>query len=194
MNWSVMTCSNVLEDGFWIYNDLPKARAEAERTGKPLLVIFRCIPCEACAQLDREIMERDPLVQRLMTQYVCLRIVHANGMDLSLFQFDYDQSFAAFVMNADNTIYGRYGTRSHQTESADDVSLKGFATGPAGWVGSASPAIRRIGRSWRASSRSGSPPLHRPSCTRSCEKSTEQNCDTKTRSLKAVFIAIKWAS
>ena len=48
-------------------------------------------------------------------------------MDLQLFQFDYDQSFAAFIMNGDKTIYGRYGTRSHQTESEDDVSLEGFA-------------------------------------------------------------------
>ncbi len=55
-------------------------------------------------------MERDPQVRKLMADYVCLRIVHANGMDLSLFQFDYDQSFAAFLMNADNTIYGRFGT------------------------------------------------------------------------------------
>ncbi len=28
----------------WIYNDLEQARAEARRTGKPLMVVFRCIP------------------------------------------------------------------------------------------------------------------------------------------------------
>ncbi|MDA1273862.1 MAG: hypothetical protein O2960_07395 [Verrucomicrobia bacterium] len=28
----------------WIYNDLPKATADAGRTGKPLLVVIRCIP------------------------------------------------------------------------------------------------------------------------------------------------------
>jgi S1-C subfamily serine protease len=117
----------ILRDGYWIYNDFAKARAEAEQTGKPLLVVIRCIPCEACAQLDSEIMERDPSVRKLMGQYVCLRIVHANGLDLELFQYDYDQSFAAMLMNADKTIYGRYGTRSHQTESADDVALDGFA-------------------------------------------------------------------
>lgn len=113
--------------GFWIYNDLPKALAEARSSGKPLLVVFRCIPCEACAQLDSEIVERDPAVRELLGKFVCLRIVQANAMDLELFQFDYDQSFAAFFMNADKTIYGRYGTRSHQTRSEDDVSLEGFA-------------------------------------------------------------------
>ena len=30
--------------GNWIYNDLPKGFAEAARTGKPLLVVIRCIP------------------------------------------------------------------------------------------------------------------------------------------------------
>jgi predicted metalloprotease with PDZ domain len=30
-------------------------------------------------------------------------------------------------MNGDKTIYGRFGTRSHQTRSEDDVSLEGFA-------------------------------------------------------------------
>lgn len=30
--------------GHWIYNDASKGFAEAARTGKPLLVVFRCIP------------------------------------------------------------------------------------------------------------------------------------------------------
>ena len=66
-------------------------------------------------------------MQALLDQYVCVRVVQANGMDLRLFQFDYDQSFAAFMMNGDKTIYGRFGTRSHQTRSEEDVSLEGFA-------------------------------------------------------------------
>jgi S1-C subfamily serine protease len=111
----------------WIYNDVERGFETARQTGKPLLVVFRCIPCEACAQLDQDIVERDLRVQALLDQYVCVRVVQANGMDLRLFQFDYDQSFAAFIMNGDKTIYGRFGTRSHQTESDDDVSLEGFA-------------------------------------------------------------------
>ena len=30
--------------GHWIYNDLPKGLAEAARTGKPLLIVVRCVP------------------------------------------------------------------------------------------------------------------------------------------------------
>lgn len=118
--------SRVLEDGFWIYNDIQRGLAQARETGKPLLVIFRCIPCEACAQLDEQVVENNPAIRKALSNFVCVRQVYTNGVDLSLFQFDYDQSWAAFFMNGDGTIYGRYGTRSHQTESADDVSLEGF--------------------------------------------------------------------
>ncbi|HVW36482.1 MAG TPA: Trx7/PDZ domain-containing (seleno)protein [Pirellulales bacterium] len=118
---------SVEEGGFWIYNDLPRALDRARETGKPVLVVIRCIPCEACAQLDAQVVQRDPAVQKLLDKFVCVRIINANGLDLSLFQYDYDQSFAAFFLNADKTIYGRYGTRSHETESAQDVSVEGFA-------------------------------------------------------------------
>lgn len=90
--------------GFWIYNDLPRGIAQANELKKPLLVVFRCIPCEACAQLDEQVVERDPGVRDLLDKFVCVRIVQTNGMDLSLFQFDYDQSWAAFFMNADTTV------------------------------------------------------------------------------------------
>lgn len=119
--------SRVEGSGFWIYNDLPAGVELAKKTGNPLLVVFRCIPCEHCAQLDEQVVERDPHVQALLTKFVCVRIVQGNGMDLTLFQFDYDQSWAAFFLNADLTIYGRYGTRSHQREADQDVSLEGFA-------------------------------------------------------------------
>lgn len=118
--------SRVLQDGFWIYNDVDKGLAQAQATDKPLLVIFRCIPCEACAQLDEAVVENNPAVRKWLSRFVCVRVVHTNGMDLSRFQFDYDQSWCAFFMNADGTIYGRYGTRSHQTESDNDVTLDGF--------------------------------------------------------------------
>ena len=119
-------------EGYWIYNDLEKGFDEAEKSGKPLLVVLRCIPCEACAQLDQQVVSRDPAVSKLLDKFVCVRLVHTNGLDLSLFQYDYDQSFAAFVLNADRMIYGRYGTRSHQTESQRDVSVEGFAKALAG--------------------------------------------------------------
>lgn len=112
---------------FWIYNDLPRGFAEARRTGKPLLVVLRCIPCEECVKLDDDLVNQDPVVRPLLDRFVCVRQVSTNGLDLSLFQYDYDQSFAAFVLNADGTIYGRFGTRSHRTNWVGDVSVQGLA-------------------------------------------------------------------
>ncbi len=114
-------------DGFWIYNDLAKGFADANKTGKPMLVVLRCIPCEECVKLDDDLVNQDKRVKPLLEKFVCVRLVSTNGLDLSLFQYDYDQSFAAFLLNADGTIYGRYGTRSHRTSWADDVSIEGLA-------------------------------------------------------------------
>lgn len=62
-----------------------------------------------------------------MDEFVCLRIIQFNGVDLSLFQFDYDMSFAVFFLNADGTIYGRYGTRNERPEKADSqISMEGM--------------------------------------------------------------------
>lgn len=56
-----------------------------------------------------------------------MRVIKANGLDLDLFQFDYDQTWCVMFLNADRTIYGRYGTRSGGRKSADTyLSLRGF--------------------------------------------------------------------
>ncbi len=117
----------VVAEGFWIYNDLPKAFREAKKTGKPIIVVLRCLPCEECVKLDDDLVDQDPIVRPLLEKFVCARQVSTNGLDLSLFQFDTDQSFAVFFLNADGTIYGRFGTRSHRTEWVQDVSIAGLA-------------------------------------------------------------------
>ena len=119
--------ARVEAEGFWIYNDLPKGLAEAERTGKPLVVALRCIPCEECVKLDDELVDKDTRVRPLLEKFVRVRVISTNGLDLSTFQFDTDQSFTVFLLRADGTIYGRFGTRSDRTEWADDVSIEGLA-------------------------------------------------------------------
>ena len=61
-----------------------------------------------------------------MSQFVCVRLVQGNAMDLALFQFDYDLTLAAFFINADQTIYGRFGTRSTDKDAARDISIEGL--------------------------------------------------------------------
>lgn len=61
-----------------------------------------------------------------MDRFVCVRLVKANGLDLRLFQFDYDMTFAVFLMNADKEIYGRFGSRSKGGAAARHFSLEAF--------------------------------------------------------------------
>jgi membrane-associated protease RseP (regulator of RpoE activity) len=47
------------------------------------------------------------------------------GVDLSLFQFDGYQTWTVFFLNADRTIYGRYGTRS-EDDGSKSISMEGL--------------------------------------------------------------------
>jgi serine protease Do len=109
----------------WIYNDLAGGIRAARETGKPLMVVFRCIPCEACQEFDDDVARRDPIIRDLLDRFVCVRIVQANAMDLDHFRFDFDLSFAVLFLDADLTIYGRFGTRSERPEE-QDISLQGL--------------------------------------------------------------------
>src|SRR5689334_13334811 len=109
----------------WVYNDLEAGVRAAKASGKPLLVVFRCIPCEACQEFDDDVARRDPVIRDLLDEFVCVRIVQANTIDLTTFQHDFDQSFAAYLMHPDLTIYGRFGTRSGRPEH-EDISLEGL--------------------------------------------------------------------
>ena len=111
-------------DARWIYNDIDKGFAEAKRTGKPLLVVLRCIPCMACMGIDASVLTQQELFP-VLDQFVCVRVINANSLDLARFQFDYDLSFSTMFFNGDGTIYGRYGSWSHQKD-AQDTTTAGY--------------------------------------------------------------------
>jgi serine protease Do len=103
----------------WVYNDLETARAEARKLNRPIFVTFRCVPCKACSGFDAEVAKGSELIKTLaMTHFVALRQVEMKGVDLSQFQFDYDLNWAAMFINADGTVYGRYGTQSAEGPDA----------------------------------------------------------------------------
>jgi serine protease Do len=114
------------KSGLWYYNDLEQGFEVAKKLNQPVLVVLRCIPCEECVKLDDDIMEANPRLQQLLKSFARVRIVGTNGLDLSLFEFDTDQSFAVFVFGPDRTLYGRYGTRSDRKAWEDDVSVDGL--------------------------------------------------------------------
>ncbi|MDI1311389.1 Trx7/PDZ domain-containing (seleno)protein [Prosthecobacter sp.] len=102
-------------DPRWNWNDVDGGFRLAKTTGKPLLVVLRCLPCTACAGIDASVLEEPELVP-LLDQFVCVRIINANALDLSRFQFDYDLSFSAILFNGDGTTYGRFGSWMHQKD------------------------------------------------------------------------------
>lgn len=102
-------------DTRWNYNDIDAGFRLAKTTGKPLLVVLRCVPCVSCAGIDASVLQEQELIP-LLDQFVCVRVINANALDLAKFQFDYDLSFSALIFNGDGTIYGRYGSWLHQKD------------------------------------------------------------------------------
>lgn len=112
-------------DARWIYNDWQQGFAEAKRTGKPLLVTLRCVPCLACAGIDARVLMQNAELGPVLDRFVCVRVMNANALDLALFQVDYDLSFSAVFFNADGTVYGRFGSWAHQVDSKNGA-VDGF--------------------------------------------------------------------
>jgi membrane-associated protease RseP (regulator of RpoE activity) len=64
---------------------------------------------------------RDKKLADLLDQFVCVRVVQANGMDLATFDFDFDLTSAIVFLNADRTTYARYGSRATRKTEGDNT-------------------------------------------------------------------------
>ncbi len=106
----------------WIYNDVDAGFAEAKKTGKPLLVVLRCVPCMSCMGIDQQVASESAELAPLHAQFVCVRVINANALDLARFQFDYDLSFSTLFFNGDGTVYGRYGSWKHQRDPQEKTT------------------------------------------------------------------------
>jgi serine protease Do len=111
-------------DARWIYNDVSKGFEKARETKKPLLVVLRCVPCMSCMGMDAAVLS-DKTIEPLLDEFVCVRLINANAIDLAQFQFDYDLSFSSMIFNGDGTVYGRYGSWTHQKDPYDST-LTGY--------------------------------------------------------------------
>src|SRR5687768_6042320 len=74
-------------DARWVYNDIESGFAAAKRSGKPVLAVLRCVPCLSCMGIDASILGEASL-ETLLDQFVCVRVINANALDLAQFQFD----------------------------------------------------------------------------------------------------------
>ena len=80
----------------WVYNDIAAGFSEAKKSGKPLMVVLRCVPCLACMGMDTGILLENARLSPLLDKFVRVRLINANSLDLQKFQFDYDLSFRCF--------------------------------------------------------------------------------------------------
>ena len=64
-------------------------------------------------------------LERLQNEFVKVRIVDMSHVDVGLFDFDFDTTFFAFVLNHEERIYLRYGARGGEsaTEYLSQKSL-----------------------------------------------------------------------
>ena len=106
----------------WVYNDVESGFSEAKKSGKPLMVVLRCVPCLACMGMDTGVLLENPKLSPLLDQFVRVRLINANSLDLQKFQFDYDLSFSVLFFNGDGTLYGRFGSWEHQRNPQDKTT------------------------------------------------------------------------
>jgi serine protease Do len=104
---------------WWVYNNIDEARRQARAENKPIFVTFRCVPCEKCKAFDAEVAQGSEVIEQLASEkFIPVRQVEMKGVDLTQFQFDHDLNWAAMFINADGTVYARYGTQSAEGPDA----------------------------------------------------------------------------
>ena len=114
--------ANAEQSDLWIYNDIQQAMDEAKKQGKPLFVTFSLRTLQS---LRLPLMQTSPMATIecrglcwRKRKFICVRQVEMKGVDLSLFQFDYDLNWAAMFISHDGVVYARYGTQSSEGPDA----------------------------------------------------------------------------
>ncbi|MSR30899.1 MAG: PDZ domain-containing protein [Gemmataceae bacterium] len=77
-----------------------------------------------CQDFDGQVVRLESL-QDLGNKFILVRLTRIDGLDLNLFDFDYDLTLAFFFMNSAGKIYSRYGSRD-ATSADSRHSLKGL--------------------------------------------------------------------
>lgn len=69
-----------------------------------------------CKSFDAQVASPKGKLKSLQKEFIRLRIVNMKDVDIGLFEFDFDTTFAIFILNHKEQIYLRYG--SHDDRSA----------------------------------------------------------------------------
>ena len=102
-------------------DDLDSALKEAEQTGAPLLVTWRCIPCKQCATFDKNVLEGSASLTPLLKQFVTVRLTDAAKLDERFFPYrthqDLDLSWWAYMLSSKGSLYGVFGGKDHVSDA-----------------------------------------------------------------------------
>lgn len=97
------------------------ALAEAHGAGRPLLVTWRCLPCEQCGEFDKEILDGSPTLDPLLRRFVTVRLTDASLLDERFFPYrthqDLDLSWWAYFLSPDGDLYAVFGGKDHVSEN-----------------------------------------------------------------------------
>jgi hypothetical protein len=78
-----------------------------------------------CKGFDEQVVRLDSEIAAISQEFVLARITNMRGVNLNVFSFDYDLTWAAFVLDADQRVYARYGSRESK-HAEDQLSLAGL--------------------------------------------------------------------
>lgn len=101
--------------------EFESALREATITGRPLLVTWRCLPCEQCAEFDKEILDGSPRLDPLLRRFVTVRLTDASKLDERYFPYrthqDLDLSWWAYFLSSEGNLYSVFGGKDHVSEN-----------------------------------------------------------------------------
>lgn len=110
--------------------DLAPAFERARREQRPLFVTFRCLPCKACSDFDKDVLEGGPQLSPLLERFVTVRLTTIDQADLRLFPFesmqDLDVSWWGWFLDPDGRVLGVFGGRDTQGDQTR-VSVQSLA-------------------------------------------------------------------
>lgn len=109
--------------------DFTKALEEARKTNRPLLVTWRCLPCEQCAEFDKNVLEGSNSLDPLLRRFVTVRMTDASQLDERYFPYkthqDLDLSWWGYFLSPGGDYYGVFGGKDHVSDSTR-ISEKAF--------------------------------------------------------------------
>ena len=103
-------------------DELRPALAEARRSGRPLFVTLRCVPCKQCSSFDKDVLEGSKELSPLLARFVTVRLTDAFQLDANVLPFegyqDTDLSWWAYFVSPEGRVYGIFGGRDEVSDAS----------------------------------------------------------------------------